>query len=87
MPPYTYSKLNEWLDRISIDEKVHKRKIGLSLGGLDLHCVVINDRKKKKKDKEDNDDNIGISNLSHGEGEGKHKNKEAIIILARTHPG
>jgi len=51
LPPYTYSKLNEWLDRISIDEKVHKRKIGLSLGGLDLHCVVINDRKKKKKKK------------------------------------
>jgi murein tripeptide amidase MpaA len=71
--------LVEWLGSIAVEEKVAVRKIGLSLGGLDLYSLVINDRSKKEKDIRATKD---LQESSSG-----RVAREAVIVMARTHPG
>ena len=41
MPPYTYSKLERWIDDISGFEEIKIRGIGKSLGGVDIPLIEI----------------------------------------------
>ena len=49
LPPYTYSMMIQWLESIAVEEIVSIKKIGISLGGLDIPSIIINGGKKKKQ--------------------------------------
>ena len=93
LPPYTYSKLNCWLESIGVEEMVSIRKVGMSLGGLDIMSIIINDKQRKMKDMECK--SFSLPNAQKLQSKMRDtvrespvlKQKEAIIVLARTHPG
>ena len=39
----------DWLETIAVEEMVAIKKIGVSLGGLDIPSIVINDRVKRRE--------------------------------------
>ena len=41
--------MTEWLEGVADDDKVSIKKIGLSLGGLDIFSLIINDRRHKRE--------------------------------------
>lgn len=90
LPPYTCSALNDYLDTLAPHDKVAIRKIGTSLSGLDIHSINIASRRHPRHHEREH----ALSQIGDHEREKekereerREERKEAIIVLARTHPG
>lgn len=71
LPPYTYSMLTGYANRLAGESTVKVSRIGRSLAGLDIPLIAICSS------------NIQSCREYFGD---KRDRKRAIVVMARTHP-